>query len=97
MHIIPENFGRWIFQTGFDYYADSYIAKNISPFAAYDFKLSKINKYSGNNIICLGIKFGNVNGRGVSLIYSYISGKSIHGEYYNLNEQYSTIGINFDL
>lgn len=97
LHIIPKNFGRWIFQTGFDYYSDSFIAKNISPFIAYDFRLSKISKYSGNNIICLGIKFGKYNKKGVSLIYSYISGKSVHGEFYFMNENYSTIGINFDL
>lgn len=97
LHIIPKNFGRWIFQAGFDYYSDSFIAENISPFIAYDFKLSKINAYSGNNIICVGIKFGKYDGKGVSLLYSYLSGKSIHGEYYNLNEDYSTIGINFDL
>jgi hypothetical protein len=67
------------------------------PFAAYDFKLSKISKYSGNNIISAGIKFGKYDSRGLSILFSYFSGKSIHGEYFDLNERYSTIGLNLDL
>ena len=96
-HVIPSTIGREIYQAGFDYFADSFISKNISPFIADDFKLSKLDTYSGNNIFMAGIKFGKYNGKGFSLIYSYISGKSIQGELFNLNESYSSIGFNVDL
>lgn len=96
-HSTPRGFGKGIYQAGFDYFPDLLKIEKISPFIAYDFKLSKIEKYSANHIIAAGIKFGEFDAKGFSLIYSYIAGKSIHGEYFNLNENYSTIGFNLDL
>jgi hypothetical protein len=96
-HVIPEVFGRGMYQTGFDYYLTSIPCKIFTPFIAYDFKLTQIDKYSGNNVIAAGIKFGKYDQRGFSILYSYSSGKSIHGQYYNLNENYSSIGVNLDL
>jgi Protein of unknown function (DUF1207) len=96
-HINPPAFGRWIYQGGFDYYADGLISDFITPFAAYDFKLAKVSKYSGNNILETGFKFGKYNSKGISIIFSYYSGKSVHGEYFNINEKYTTFGINVDL
>ena len=51
----------------------------------------------GNNIIAAGIKFGDYKSKGVSLILTYYSGKSIHGEYFDLSEHYTTLGINVDI
>ncbi len=96
-HVIPKNIGRGIYQVGFDYYLPSFISKKISPFIADDFKLSSINKYFGNNIICAGIKFGKYDSRGFSIRLSYYSGKSIHGELFLLTENYATVGISLDL
>lgn len=95
-HVSPEKIGKDIFQLGFDYYLIDF-CKYFTPYAAYDFKISKIGKYSGNNIISAGIKFGEYNSKGLSILFSYLSGKSIHGEYFDLHEQYSTLGINMDL
>lgn len=97
IHVSPKGLGRDIYQLGFDYYADKFISCNISPFCAYDFKLEHINKYQGSNILTAGLKFGNARGEGVSVAYSYISGRSIHGEYFDKNESYSTVGLNIDL
>ncbi|MGE5806333.1 MAG: DUF1207 domain-containing protein [Ignavibacteria bacterium] len=96
IHVSPDYLGKEIYQIGFDYYLIDFVQLFV-PFAAYDFKLSKISKYSGNNIISAGIKFGKYDSRGLSILFSYFSGKSIHGEYFDLNEQYSTIGLNLDL
>lgn len=96
-HIIPNVFGREMYHAGFDYYLTSFPVTVFTPFIAYDFKLSKIDTYSGNNVIEAGIKFGKYDGKGFSILYSYSSGKSIHGQYYNLNENYSSIGVNLDL
>ncbi len=97
IHVNPGFIKKGIYQVGFDYFADKLIADIATPFIAYDFKLTGIDKYSGNNIIAAGIKFGDYDAKGVSILYSYFSGKSIHGEYFNLNENYSTLGINVDL
>jgi len=97
VHVNPEFLGKEIYQAGFDYYADRLIAGLATPFIAYDFKLSRIDKFSGNNIIAAGIKFGSYRAKGISIIVTYFSGKSIHGEYYNFNENYTALGFNVDL
>lgn len=96
-HRIPNTIGKGIYEIGFDYYSRNYFSKNITPFLADDFKLNQIEKYTGNNIFTAGIKFGKYNGRGFSIVFSYISGKSVQGLFYDVNENYSSLGFNFDL
>jgi len=96
-HIIPENIKKGIIQLGFDYFPDKLRTPSFITFFAYDFKLSGIEKYKGNNIVSAGIKFGEPTSRGISILVSYYSGKSVHGEFYDLNESYATIGINLDI
>ncbi|MEJ2242128.1 MAG: DUF1207 domain-containing protein [Candidatus Bathyarchaeota archaeon] len=97
VHIIPDEIKRSIFQIGFDYYPYWLSTDLFTPFIADDFTLTGNNKYSGNNILSLGIKFGEPTSRGFSILASYFSGKSVHGEFYDLNENYFTIGINLDI
>ena len=94
-HRKPFDVGRGVYQAGFDYYYTGF--KNIYPYVAYDFKLEEINKFSGSNIITAGIKFGDYESRGLNLAVTYFAGKSIHGEFYDVNESYATIGFNLDL
>jgi len=96
-HIIPEEIKQFNAQIGFDYFVTQFGNENMTPFVAYDFKLAGNEKYVGNNIFSAGVKFGKWNQRGLSLYYTYISGKSIHGEYFDVNENYSAIGFNFEL
>jgi len=96
-HIIPEEIKQFNAQVGFDYFVTQFGNENMTPFVAYDFKLAGNEKYVGNNIFSAGVKFGKWNQRGLSLYYAYISGKSMHGEYYDVNENYSAIGFNFEL
>jgi hypothetical protein len=96
-HVTPHNLGREIYQVGLDYFLPDAGFDIFSPFIAYDFKLSKIEKYSGNNSFVLGIKFGQYDSKGFSIRFSYFSGKSIHGEYYDINEEYYSIGFNIEL
>lgn len=96
-HIIPEELKKVNLQAGFDYFATQFGTDLFIPFIAYDFKLNGIEKYYGNNIISMGIKFGNWKAKGLSFYYSYISGKSIHGQLYDLQENYSNIGFNFEI
>lgn len=97
VHVNPDFIGNGIYQVGFDYFANKIIADMATPFLAYDFKLINVGKYKGNNIITGGIKFGEYNSKGVSVLLTYYSGKSIHGEYFNLDESYTTLGINVDI
>ncbi|OGU52801.1 MAG: hypothetical protein A2006_08085 [Ignavibacteria bacterium GWC2_35_8] len=96
-NVTPDNLGKEIYQAGFDYYMHNAGFGIFSPFIAYDFKLSKIEKFFGNNSFMLGIKFGHYESKGFSIRFSYLSGKSIHGEYYNIREKYSSIGFNLEL
>jgi hypothetical protein len=97
IHIIPYEIKKGIFEAGFDYYAEHLKTPLFIPFVAYDFKLSGIQEFSGNNILSTGIKFGEPTSRGFSILLVYFSGKSVHGEFYDLNENYWTIGINLDI
>jgi len=96
-HIIPEEIKQFNAQVGFDYFVTQFGTENMTPFVAYDFKLAGNETYVGNNVFSAGVKFGKWNQRGLSLYYTYISGKSIHGEYFDVNENYSAIGLNFEL
>ncbi len=96
-HVNPDFVGKGIYQLGFDYFLPGILNSSISPFAADDFKLQKIGSFTGSNILSIGLKFGKYDKKGFSIMYSYYSGKSIHGEYFNVNESYSTIGFNLDL
>ncbi|MEE9450475.1 MAG: DUF1207 domain-containing protein [Ignavibacteriaceae bacterium] len=97
IHVIPDLIKKGIFQAGFDYYILPLRNSSFIPFIAYDFKLSGIKKYYGNNIVTAGIKFGEPLSRGLSILISYLSGKSVHGEFYDISENYWTIGLNLDL
>lgn len=96
IHVTPPEIGKSILQTGFDYFYLNDLFP-FTPFIAYDFKLAKISEYEGNHILCTGIKFGHPEGKGFSILLSYFSGRSIHGEYFDIKEEYSTIGFNIDL
>jgi Protein of unknown function (DUF1207) len=96
-HIVPTDISKEIYQAGFDYYLTS-LGGNITPFFADDFKLNGIaNTEFGNNTLSMGVKFGKYDEKGFSIVLSYYSGKSVHGEYYDLSENYAAIGFNFDL
>ncbi|MFH0734743.1 MAG: DUF1207 domain-containing protein [bacterium] len=96
-HVTPTTIGKEIYQIGVDWFAKDLICSDITPFAGCDFKLQKIDYYKGNTSVSAGIKIGKPNGRGLSIYYNYYAGKSIHGEYYYMDEKISSIGFNVDL
>jgi hypothetical protein len=94
----PKNINKGIYQAGFDYYVLMLSSGFVTPFVAYDFKLSGFDDiYSGNNIIKAGVKIGNPFERGFSILFAYFSGKSVHGEFFDVNENYLSAGFNLDL
>ncbi|MCU7500450.1 MAG: DUF1207 domain-containing protein [Ignavibacteria bacterium] len=96
-HIDPTYLGKYNYQAGFDYFLKNKLFNYVTPFAAYDIKMVKIRKYSAENTFNLGIKVGHPEGRGFSLYYSYYSGMSMHGEYFDYLKSYNAIGFNLDL
>lgn len=96
-HSSPKEIKKGIFQIGGDYFLTNLNTKVFTPYIAYDFKLSGKEKYIGNNFINFGLKFGEFNKKGFSIYYSFISGHSVHGEYFDVKESYSSLGFNLDL
>lgn len=96
-HVEPKYIKKDNYQLGFDYFAENILSKNITPFAAYDLKVIHINDYSINHTLELGIKFGKPYGKGFRIYLNFYSGKSIHGEYFDINKNYTAFGINLDL
>ncbi len=104
-HVIPEEIKKGIFQIGFDYYFLPFQIRPfnpsstpfITPFLAYDFKLSGINNYSGNHIFKGGLVFSDGYLEGLSVFISYVSGNSVHGEFYDFSESYWAMGLNLDI
>jgi len=97
VHVKPHWVGNGIYQAGFDYFLVDVINNSITPFISYDFKINHVQKLVGNNIISAGIKFGHYSSKGISVIFSYYSGKSVHGEFFEFNEDYFSAGVNIEL
>ncbi len=97
LHVIPEIIGKGIYQFGFDYHLTQLSFGDFTPLVAVDYKISSTSEYAGNIITTIGMKFGKVNSKGFSILFTYYNGKSIHGELFNRYEKYSTIGFNVDL
>jgi hypothetical protein len=96
-HVIPETIGKGIYQFGFDYHLTQLSFVDFTPFIAVDYKLSSAGDFNSNIISTIGFKFGKVFGKGFSLMFTYYDGKSVHSEFFNRDESYSTIGFNVDL
>ena len=96
-HTLPSDFKKIILQVGADYFIECLKTESFTPFVAYDLKLSGYSKYQATNTLNAGIKFGKPESRGFSLLFTYISGRNVHGELYDLNEHYFTFGFNLDI
>ncbi len=96
-HVDPVEIKKDNYQFGFDYFFNKYFGDGIIPFVGYDLKLVHLSKYTGNNSFTAGVKIGKREGKGLSLAFNYYSGYSIHGEYYDTVEKYSSLSINLDL
>ncbi|MFA7228240.1 MAG: DUF1207 domain-containing protein [Melioribacteraceae bacterium] len=95
-HVDPAGAGKGILQTGFEYFLKNAVVKNLSPYIAAD---GTLNAEEGkrNFTLHLGVKLGEIKGRGLRLFYQYYNGYDISGEYYDAKREYSAIGINLDL
>lgn len=95
-HVDPTEIKPWILQAGFDSYIQSLSFGNFYPFISYDYKLASTTAYSSNHTAQFGIKFGKPEGSGLRLVFTLYSGKNVHGEYYELNDEYFSTGVTID-
>ncbi len=95
--IDPRDLGKDQYQIGFEYFANNLISNSLTPYIAYDFRLINLYQYTGNNSLEAGLKLGYAGGKGVSVYFRYFSGYSIHGEYFDVKEDFTSLGFNFDL
>jgi hypothetical protein len=93
----PPDIGNDQYQIGIEYFAENLISKRLTPYFAYDFRLINIFQYTGNNSVELGVKYGYSDGKGISTYFRYYSGYSAHGEYYDLKEDFTSVGFNLDI
>lgn len=96
-HVVPKEIGKNIFQIGGEKFFNLSFADYLFPFIAYDFRLTKIGKYSGTNSLSAGVKVGKQDSGGISFMIDYFSGNNIHGEYFDYKEKYVAFGMNVDL
>jgi len=95
--IDPADIGKDQYQLGIEYFANNLISSYLTPYIAYDFRLINIYGYTGNNSLEAGIKYGYSKGRGISLYLRYFAGYNIHGEYFDVKEDFTSFGFNLDL
>ncbi len=93
----PDYINKTSFHFGAEYMMKNYISESITPYAAYDLKLIRAGKYSGNNSLSLGVRVGKPESSAVSIYYTYYQGYDFHGEYFDFRTEYSAFGINIDI
>ena len=97
-HIVPDDIKTFNLQLGFDYFVTNFGNDDMTRFI----RVITSNLLEMKNMLViiyyqLALNLGNGIKGGLSLYYTYISGKSVHGEFYDVNENYSAIGFNFEL
>lgn len=95
--IDPQDIGTDQYQIGFEYFGKSWLSNQFTPYIAYDFRLINIYGYTGNNSMEAGIKYGYSQSKGISFYLRYFSGYNIHGEYFDVKEDFTSFGFNLDL
>jgi hypothetical protein len=96
-HVSPNELGKQIYHLGFDAYFDQWSFYGITPFAAYDYKLEDVYAKGSVHSVGLGLKAGESRGAGFRVELTYFSGNSIHGEYFDVYEEYVSLGFNIDI
>ncbi len=93
----PESIGKDNYHLGLEYFQPKAMFNLFRFFIAYDLKVIHLDKYTANNSVQVGVRFGKTYGKGFGIYYQYYSGKSHHGEYYDFTKRYSAIGFNLEL
>jgi Protein of unknown function (DUF1207) len=93
-HVDPKNLARFMADAGLEYHYK--VWTNVYTYFAYQATVLKILETSVRHNIQVGEKIGEWEGRGLNLYASYFSGYSIHGEYFNVRDNYFALGFLVD-
>lgn len=93
-HVNPDNVGRLIGNAGVEIHGELLAHTNV--YLGYQAAAMKVAEFALRHNIQAGGKIGEWNGRGVNAYLSYFSGYALHGEYYDLKENYFALGFLVD-
>jgi hypothetical protein len=93
-HVDPTWLPKTSASAGGEYHYQLTGAVNL--FGAYQATFMKVIERKTRHNLEAGAKLGSWNGRGVELYWQYYSGYSIHGEYFDVQEEYTGFGLNVD-
>jgi hypothetical protein len=91
IHVVPQNLARLTSYAGAEWHHD--VQKSVHCYVSYQATAIKISELSLRHNIQLGGKIGDWSGRGLNAYMSYFSGYSIHGEYFDVKENYFALGF----
>ncbi len=94
-NVDPRNLPRFSGEWGAEISTGTLLGRTVTPYAAADFQLLKITSTTVRTSIQAGCKIGYFNGRGFDIFATYFNGMSIHGEYFDVREEYTALGVNF--
>ncbi len=90
-HVDPPDLDRFMADAGLEYHTK--IWTHVYTYFAYQATVLKVLETSVRHNIQVGEKIGEWEGRGLNLYASYFSGYSIHGQYYNVKDNYFALGF----
>lgn len=94
-HVDPKTLPRFSAEGGVEVHHE--LRPLLSLYCSYQGTVLNIAETSVRHNIQLGGKLGEWQGGGLNIYFSYFSGYSVHGEYYNVKESYFALGFLLDL
>lgn len=96
----PPEIKRLIFNLSFEYYFNLISTElqgiKITPLVSYNFEVNGNSNYKVNKSLLLGVKFGELLGKGIILYANYYSGNSPFYQYYNKSFHEAGLGFLID-
>ena len=93
-HVDPSSVPPFMAYAGIEWHM--LWSKNANSYVSFQSTLMKITEFGLRHNLQVGVKIGDWNGRGINLFANYFSGFSIHGEYFDLKENYFGLGFLID-
>ena len=92
-HVDPDIFGPFAFHAGLEIRGPSILHDLVHPLAAYRLDVTEAGVVTADHSVIAAVDIGDRHGRAVRLYLSWLSGRSVHGEYFDRRERYGGLGI----
>jgi len=90
-HVDPITVAPFMAYAGIEWRAKAYASTNF--YLGCQTTVMKISEIAFRQNVQFGVKLGEWSGRGLNLFASYFSGLSIHGQYFDAEENYFGLGF----